>query len=749
MKKILVVIVLFLFSLLIACIDKEDTSVTYYVLNEKETIMLAEGEEIISYEEGYSYIAFFTSQGRLFLGYDNYEELSDGEVIQYQYPLDVTRKIIGDDDDVITKVTFLREYIIVVVNHRQVLLVNPKVSLKNDLPIQVNLRLDLTNQIYNQNLDELEVIDISHHFNLSAEEEISQINVVRYPGNLDYVAEVLTSSGRIFYRYIRYLYKDFSNEENQFIEAEPLVSLSSGEKIIDLYTGQFISIYLSNHGKIYSRGISGRKGQIFNSGYEDKIKDITGLFNLEDDERIIDLKIQMEISGISYLLVLTSNGRLIVWGAAVPGDQINMSNFDNNPIDITSFISNEDKVERIFSGAPVVSPETGRIFYTFFVSIEDGDVFAWGSNLDGLLGVGETENENDPAEIHEITNISSELNLEDGEVIESISYVSYSILANTNFGNIINWGFNYFQIGAVQRILEPMVINESLYEDEVAVDFIVNGHNSTILLVTDNQNYHLENYFYNIKNIAKTYNYYEAYHSEVFTDYNYVPTPGVFDGWYTDPFLYNKFGGHDYPKNLYGIVRLSEYEKIREIMFSPEYYRLVDGELYELKEMYSNNYMGIRDNFIFSEQMKKDENPDYIMEEWNAEEYFGNEYIIYKHEHGQELIVEDFVEELISNYGLFIHDYEDGEITNEVLPVSFFELWEYGNDANFDGIVDEEDEPYYGQYRTDEDGNYIYNVLIQYLIEIFEVGEVIDVKLQVHDSDNHIEVIYILIEIVE
>ncbi|QLY40665.1 hypothetical protein HF295_07320 [Hujiaoplasma nucleasis] len=747
MKKILVVIVLFLFSLLIACTDKEDTSVTYYVLNEKETIMLAEGEEIISYEEGYSYIAFFTSQGRLFLGYDNYEELSDGEVIQYQYPLDVTRKIIGDDD-VITKVTFLREYIIVVVNHRQVLLVNPKVSLKNDLPIQVNLRLDLTNQIYNQNLDELEVIDISHHFNLSAEEGISQINVVRYPGNLDYVAEVLTSSGRIFYRYIRYLYKDFSNEENQFIEAEPLVSLSSGEKIIDIYTGQFISIYLSNHGKIYSRGISGRKGQIFNSGYEDKIKDITGLFNLEDDERIIDLKIQMEISGISYLLVLTSNGRLIVWGAAVPGDQINMSNFDNNPIDITSFISNEDKVERIFSGAPVVSPETGRIFYTFFVSIEDGDVFAWGSNLDGLLGVGETENENDPAEIHEITNISSELNLEDGEVIESISYVSYSILANTNFGNIINWGFNYFQIGAGQRILEPMVINESLYEDEVAVDFIVNGHNSTILLVTDNQNYHLENYFYNIKNIAKTYNYYEAYHSEVFTDYNYVPTPGVFDGWYTDPFLYNKFGGHDYPKNLYGIVRLSEYEKIREIMFSPDYYRLVDGELYELKEIDADYYRHDRDNFVTREVMKHNVDPDYVMKDWNPEEYYDNQLIVYEHVQGDELLVDEFLNSLFDDYGLFVYDYEDGELSNQVMATSFYEVWLPGDDANFDGLVDEEDEPYYGQYMTDEDGNYIYNNFIRSLISRYEKGKVIEINLMVTDSDGRSSSIQIIFEIV-
>jgi hypothetical protein len=62
------------------------------------------------------------------------------------------------------------------------------------------------------------------------------------------------------------------------------------------------------------------------------------------------------------------------------------------------------------------------------------------------------------------------------------------------------------------------------------------------------------------------------------------------------------------------------------------------------------------------------------------------------------------------------------DISNQIVAPSFYGLWVDGEDANFDGVVDDDDIEFYGLTKTDEDGNYVYDPNKVLLIQIFMTG---------------------------
>ncbi|HKL47168.1 MAG TPA: VCBS domain-containing protein, partial [Candidatus Izemoplasmatales bacterium] len=78
---------------------------------------------------------------------------------------------------------------------------------------------------------------------------------------------------------------------------------------------------------------------------------------------------------------------------------------------------------------------------------------------------------------------------------------------------------------------------------------------------------------------------------------------------------------------------------------------------------------------------------------------------------------------------------------------SFMEIWLEGDDANYDGVVDEQDQAFYGEYMTDQDGSYIYREWVLTYIENLEKGEVLDITIGVIDSEGYISNLNIIIEI--
>lgn len=78
--------------------------------------------------------------------------------------------------------------------------------------------------------------------------------------------------------------------------------------------------------------------------------------------------------------------------------------------------------------------------------------------------------------------------------------------------------------------------------------------------------------------------------------------------------------------------------------------------------------------------------------------------------------------------------YED--ISADILVPTFYARWYDGEDANFDGVVDTKDEAFYGQYKTDEDGNYVYDQDIIDVIGFSAEGQEIAFTLRVTDDEG-------------
>lgn len=79
-------------------------------------------------------------------------------------------------------------------------------------------------------------------------------------------------------------------------------------------------------------------------------------------------------------------------------------------------------------------------------------------------------------------------------------------------------------------------------------------------------------------------------------------------------------------------------------------------------------------------------------------------------------------------------EYED--ISSDILFPTFYARWYDGDDANFDGVVNLLDEDFYGQYKTDEDGNYVYDQDIIDIIGFSPEGQEIAFTLRVVDADG-------------
>ncbi|MCK4551803.1 MAG: hypothetical protein KAU02_02715 [Tenericutes bacterium] len=121
--------------------------------------------------------------------------------------------------------------------------------------------------------------------------------------------------------------------------------------------------------------------------------------------------------------------------------------------------------------------------------------------------------------------------------------------------------------------------------------------------------------------------------------------------------------------------------------------------------------------------------------------------IIYEHVKGTEFHPDTMLISLIENQNLIAIDYNQTkfivgkdrpyvDISSDVVVTSFYDLWSDGEDANFDGVVDDDDIELYGSAKTDQSGNRLYDENKIFLVEIFGVGAEINFTLYVADEDG-------------
>lgn len=186
----------------------------------------------------------------------------------------------------------------------------------------------------------------------------------------------------------------------------------------------------------------------------------------------------------------------------------------------------------------------------------------------------------------------------------------------------------------------------------------------------------------------------------------------------------------------------------------------VDGEetTRKLVPLTAEKFNAARDSFYNSD--------DYDgVSEFDYTDYYDDSYIIYEYERPviNPLILVDpsyanfssdeMLADLINNYGISAIDYkqdyvevfadrEYNDISDNIILTTFYDRWLGDEDANFDGVVDEKDEPYYDDFKTDEDGNYVYDdgkiLVVDFLTA---VGGVIDFALRITDEDGAVATI--------
>lgn len=131
----------------------------------------------------------------------------------------------------------------------------------------------------------------------------------------------------------------------------------------------------------------------------------------------------------------------------------------------------------------------------------------------------------------------------------------------------------------------------------------------------------------------------------------------------------------------------------------------------------------------------------------NVEDEDGNSRIIYEHPQGTDFHPEDMVNNLIENQNLIAIDYiQSGviigsnrdyvDISDRIEVTSFYDVWSDGTDADQDGDIDEDDEELWGTYKTDEDGNKLYDQGKIRLVEVLPVGDEIGFTLVVEDDEG-------------
>lgn len=123
--------------------------------------------------------------------------------------------------------------------------------------------------------------------------------------------------------------------------------------------------------------------------------------------------------------------------------------------------------------------------------------------------------------------------------------------------------------------------------------------------------------------------------------------------------------------------------------------------------------------------------------------------VTYNHTRGTTFTPGLMIENLVNNQGITAIDYNQTQITigierkyndisENIVVTTFYELWNDGDDANFDGQVNQLDEALYGTVKVDEDGNKVLDNAKITLLGILPVGNKMAFTMIVTDEEGEV-----------
>lgn len=211
------------------------------------------------------------------------------------------------------------------------------------------------------------------------------------------------------------------------------IPLSEGEIMIDISLGVENSSVITSEGRIFTWGANsfGQLGIGTVSTYRAALTEITSSFGLIEGEKVVKILLGSQAS-----IAITSTGRVFTWGYngnGQLGDEAVSERFV--PGEITSQFN-------LAEGEKIVDVSLGNVHASAITST--GRIFTWGWNQSGQLGIGEIDN----IKIRTPIDITYQFNLDEGDMITSVSLGSGHSSAMTSQGRIFTWGADiYGQLG--------------------------------------------------------------------------------------------------------------------------------------------------------------------------------------------------------------------------------------------------------------------------------------------------------------
>ena len=194
--------------------------------------------------------------------------------------------------------------------------------------------------------------------------------------------------------------------------------LENDDEIIDVAAGYLFSMALSLKGKIFTWGSNyhsqlGRDYGPFNQPIE-----ITDLFNLNENEKIILITTQSMVA-----IAITDKGRIFTWGSGQHPNSLDSN--ENKPTDMTHLFNlNEGEFIHKVSA-----------FYTHVILLTSNNrLYTWGYNSKGQLGNGSISSWSGPVDI------SSRFQLQKDEKFTDISSGYEYSMTITSLGEVYAWG---------------------------------------------------------------------------------------------------------------------------------------------------------------------------------------------------------------------------------------------------------------------------------------------------------------------
>ncbi|QWB99390.1 hypothetical protein KHQ88_04290 [Mycoplasmatota bacterium] len=260
--------------------------------------------------------------------------------------------------------------------------------------------------------------------------------------------------------------------------------LDSDDEIVSVRLGEYHGIALSQNGRVFTWGHNsyGKLGLAGGSNQNTPV-DITDNFNLEENEKIVYIS-----AGRDNNAIITSMNRVFTFGVNAYG-QLGNGEINNpweetiyTPQDITDAFELEDDY--------IVKIDLGNN-HSMALSAY-GQVFAWGDNEYGQLGIGDEDEQ-----VLEPMNITDQFDLDEDQIIDiEVGYNHSGVLSET--GRVFVFGDNslgQLGIGTLPRLsYEPIEISDSFSEDEDIVRLRFSHESSAVIT---NQNAYVFGYNFN------------------------------------------------------------------------------------------------------------------------------------------------------------------------------------------------------------------------------------------------------------